>query len=165
MISLEDLEDLFDNLEDVGPTAAQLAEMHEIYRNDFFHDYVEVDGKEITVKHQKSWIKGFEGLPETFVHLLTREPSKGKPRTFDKLRANRIHWIKQILIQKDNPKIKYFEKIDQGYLKKHYWFEEKDFVVILKPVTDKLMIVTAFYVEVLKRKDFEWEYKKYRESL
>jgi len=156
MISLEDLEDLFDNLEDVGPTAAQLAEMHEIYRNDFFHDYVEVDGKEITVKHQKSWIKGFEGLPETFVHLLTREPLKGKPRTFDKLRANRIHWIKQILIQKDNPKIKYFEKIDQGYLKKHYWFEEKDFVVILKPVTDKLMIVTAFYVEVLKRKDFEW---------
>jgi len=165
MINLDDLEDLFDDLEIVGPTAVQLAKMHEIYRDDFFHDYVAVDGKEITVKHQKSWVKGFEDLPETFVHLITREPSKGKPRIFDKFRANRLHWVKQILIQKDNPKIKYFEKKDMGYMKKHYWFEEKDFVVILKPVTEKLMIVTAFYVEDLKKKDFEWNYKTYRESL
>ena len=84
---------------------------------------------------------------------------------FDKYRANRIHWVKQILLQKDNPKIKYFEKMDLGYLKKHYWFEEKDFVVILKPVSDTLMIVTAFYVEKLKKDDFEWDYEKYRESL
>jgi len=84
---------------------------------------------------------------------------------FDKYRANRIHWVKQILTQKDSPKIKYFEKIDQGYLKRHYWFEEKDFVVILKPVSDTLMIVTAFYVEKLKKDDFQWDYEKYRESL
>ena len=45
------------------------------------------------------------------------------------------------------------------------WFEEKDFVVILKPVSDTLMIVTAFYVEELKKDDFEWDYKTYRESL
>lgn len=165
MIDLDDLEDLFDDLDEVGPTAAQLARMHEIFRDDFFHDYVEVDGKEITVKHQKSWVKGFEELPETFVHLLTREPEKGKPRLFDKYRANRIHWVKQILLQKENPKIKYFEKVDRGYLKKHYWFEEKDFVVILKPVSDTLMIVTAFYVEELKKKDFEYDFKKYTESL
>lgn len=165
MINLDDLEDLFDDLDEVSPTAAQLTTMHEIYRDDFFHDYVEVDGKEITVKHQKSWLKGFEGYPETFVHLLTRETVKGKPRVFDKPRANRIHWVKQILLQKDNPKIKYFEKVDLGYLKKHYWFEEKDFVVILKPVSDTLTIVTAFYVEKLKKDDFEWDYEKYRKSL
>jgi hypothetical protein len=165
MIDLDDLEDLFDDLDEVGPTVAQLARMHEIFRDDFFHDYVEVEGKEITLKNHKSWVKGFEDLPETFVHLITREPSKGKPRTFDKLRANRIHWVKQILTQRDNPKIKYFEKVDMGYLKKHYWFEEKDFVVILKPVSADLLLVTAFYVEPLKKKDFEWDYNKYRESL
>ena len=60
MINLDDLEDLFDDLDEVSPTAAQLTTMHEIYRDDFFHDYVEVDGKEITLKHQKSWLKGFE---------------------------------------------------------------------------------------------------------
>jgi hypothetical protein len=38
-------------------------------------------------------------------------------------------------------------------------------VVILKPVSDTLMIVTAFYVEKLKRDDFEWDYEKYRKSL
>lgn len=165
MIDLDDLEDLFDDLDEVGPTAAQLTRMHEIYRDDFFHDYVEIEGKEITLKHQKSWVLGFEELPETFVHLITREPSKGRPRTFDKLRANRIHWVKQILTQRDNPKIKYFEKVDMGYLKKHYWFEEKDFVVILKPVNANLLLVTAFYVEALKKQDFEWDYNKYRESL
>lgn len=165
MISLDDLEDLFDNLDEVSPTEEQKKIMYEIYRDDFFHDYVEVDGKEITIKNQKSWVKGFEGYPETFVHLVTREPSKGKPREFDKYRANRIHWVKQILTQKDDPKIKYFEKIDLGYLKKHYWFEEKDFVVILKPVTEKLMIVTAFYVEKLKKSDFEWDYEQYKKSL
>ena len=165
MIDLDHLVDLFDDLDEVSPTAVQLAKMYEIYRNDFIHDYVEIDGKELTLKHQKTWLKGFEELPETFVHLLTREPSKGKPRTFDKLRANRIHWVKQILTQKDNPKIKYFEKVDQGYLKRHYWFEEKDFVVILKPVSANLLLVTAFYVETLKKQDFEWDYEKYRESL
>jgi len=165
MINLDDLEDLFDDLDEVGPTAAQLTTMHAIYRDDFFHEYVEVEGKEITLKHQKSWVKGFEELPETFVHLITREQSHGKPRVFDKYRANRIHWVKNILMQRDNPKIKYFEKIDKGYLKKHYWFEEKNFVVVLKPVSEKLMIVTAFYVEELKKKDFDWDYKLYQESL
>lgn len=165
MIDLDHLEDLFDDLDEVSPTAAQLAAMYEIYRNDFIHDYVAIDGKEITLKHQKTWLKGFEGYPETFVHLITREPSKGKDRTFDKLRANRIHWVKQILTQKDSSKIKYFEKVDQGYLKRHYWFEEKDFVVILKPVSANLLLVTAFYVETLKKQDFEWDYEKYRESL
>ena len=164
MIDLDNLEDLFDDLDEVSPTAVQLAKMHEIYRDDFFHDFVEVDGKEITLKTQKSWLKGFEGYPETFVHLLTRETVKGKPRLFDKYRANRIHWVKQILLQKDNPKIKYFEKMDLGYLKIHYWFEEKDFVVILKPVSANLLLVTAFYVETLKKQDFEWDYEKYRES-
>lgn len=165
MIDLDDLEDLFDDLDEVSLTEQQKKAMYDIYRDDFFHDYVEVDGKEITVKNQKSWVKGFEGYPETFVHLVTREPLKGKPREFDKLRANKIHWVKQILLQKDNPKIKYFEKVDQGYLKRHYWFEEKDFVVILKPVSETLLIVTAFYVEALKKQDFEWDYNKYRESL
>lgn len=165
MINLDDLVDFFDDLDEVNPTDEQKETMYKIYRDDFFHDYVEVDGKEITLKHQKSWVKGFEGYPETFVHLVTRETVKGKPRVFEKQRANRIHWVKQILLQIESPKIKYFEKIDLGYLKKHYWFEEKDFVVILKPVSEKLMIVTAFYVGKLKKKDFEWEYENYRKSL
>jgi hypothetical protein len=165
MIDLDHLEDLFDNLNEVSPTAAQLAEMYEIYKDEFVHDYVEIDGCKITLKSQKSWLKGFEELPETFVHLITREQTYGKPRIFDKYRANRIHWVKNILVQRDNPKIKYFEKVDKGYLKKHYWFEEKNFVVILKPVKADLLLVTAFYVEDLKKDDFEWDYNAYRESL
>ena len=165
MIDLDDLNDLFDDLNDVMPTPQQLLNMHEIYRDDFVHDYVEIDGCKLTLKNQKSWLKGFEGLPETFVHLLTREESFGKPRKFDKSRANKIHWVKQILIQKDDGRIKYFEKIDKGYLKRHYWFKAKKFVVILKPVNPDLLLVTAFHADETKQSDLEYDYNKYLESL
>jgi hypothetical protein len=165
MIELDELEDLFSDLDEVMPTESQKADMYDIYREDFFNDYVEIDGLELTLKSQKSWIKGFHEMPETFVHLVTREMTHGKPRTFDAKRANRIHWIKPILVQRDNPKINYFEKIDKGYLKQHYWFREKDFVVILKAIKTKILLVTAFYVDKLKKVDFDWDLNKYNESL
>ncbi|WP_298550186.1 hypothetical protein [uncultured Algibacter sp.] len=165
MIDLDDLDYLFDDLDETKPTKKQIAQMYEIYRDDFVNDYVEVDGRKITLKPQKSWVKGFEGMPETFVHLITREQTYGRPRVFDKDRANKMHWTKCVLAQRDSEKILYFEKKDKGYLKKHYWFKEKNFVVILKPVSKDLLLVTAFHVGKTKNKDFEWDYNTYNESL
>lgn len=50
-------------------------------------------------------------------------------------RANRIHWIKNILLQSQDRRIKFFQfRDEENVLKDHYWFEEKDFIVVLKPV-------------------------------
>lgn len=110
MSDLTNLEELFSDLDCDKPNENQLYKMYEIYTNELVDDYIEIDGLRLVFKSQKSWLKGFEGYPETFVHLITKEESYGKPRKFDKERANRIHWVKPILQNKDNPQIFYFEK-------------------------------------------------------
>ncbi|WP_028123660.1 hypothetical protein [Epilithonimonas tenax] len=162
MSDLENLEDLFDDLDDNIPCKEHFEEIYRIYQEELIDDYIEVDGVRLTFKSHKSWIKGFEGYPETFVHLITKEESYKKPRQFDSKRANRIHWIKCILKNIGNSKILYFEKKDKDdTTKKYYWYKEKNFVVILKPIQPKILLVTAFCVEKNKAMDFEYEYNKY----
>ena len=76
---------------------------------------------------RKSWHKDFRGLPETFVHLITRENKYKERREFDHERANRIHWVKEVLINHTSARVKYFEYADEkGVLKHHYWLEEEN---------------------------------------
>jgi hypothetical protein len=162
MDKLEDLRDLFDDLDQQFPCTEHLQKFYEIYQEELIDDYIEVDGDRLIFKGHKSWLKGFEGYPETFVHLITKEQAYGKPRIFDHKRANRIHWVKCILSNIKHQKILFFEKKDKdGVLKKYYWYKEKNFVVILKPIQPKVLLITAFCVEKTKAMDFEYDYDKF----
>ncbi|MCL1034675.1 hypothetical protein [Elizabethkingia anophelis] len=162
MDKLEDLQELFDDLNQQIPSKEHLEKFYEIYNKELSDDYIEIGGDRLTFKSQKSWVKEFEGYPETFVHLITKEQAYGKPRVFDSKRANRIHWVKCILSNIGHSKILFFEKKDKDdILKKYYWYKEKKFVVILKPIKPKILLVTAFCVEKTKEMDFEYDYKKF----
>ena len=90
---------------------------------------------------------GFRQYPETFVHVVTRKSKLSGKRHFDRERANRIHWIKNILLHSQDRRIKFFQfRDEENILKDHYWFEEKDFIVVLKPVTPNSLLITAFCV-------------------
>lgn len=162
MSNLEDLRELFDDLDHEFPCKEHLEKLYQIYQEELIDDYIEVDGIRLSFKSHKSWIKGFESYPETFVHLITKEQAYKKPRQFDSKRANRIHWVKCILSNIKDPKIFFFEKKDKDdVLKKYFWYKEKSFVVILKPIQPKILLVTAFCVEKTKAMDFEYDYNKF----
>lgn len=144
---LEELELLIPGL-DFNPTEEQLELLYERFRTDFIDNICTVDGANIIVKEQSSRVRDYEDFGETFVHVITRESKLKRQRNFDPDRANRIHWIRPILENSDAPEIRYFE-YEEGdrSIKKYYWYEDQNFLVILKPISKNLLLVTSFYID------------------
>ncbi len=159
---LDDLEILFDDL-GFDPTPEHLQDMLDCFMNDFVHNPFQIKGCNVKVITQGSWHRDFRGMPETFVHLITRENKYKGRREFDHERANRIHWIKEVLMNHTSARVKYFEYADErGILKHHYWLEEANFMVILKPVQPDLLVVTAFCIDDYERGRYRRRYNDFR---
>lgn len=162
MLNLDDLEELFDDLGFDEPTKDQLAQLEAIFQKDFVDEAFAINGCTVKIVNKASFNQEFKGYPETFVHLITRESKMKGQRMFDKERANRVHWIKPILVNFQNPRIKYYEYLDEkGIMKKHFWFQESDFMVVLKPIGNDLLIVTGFKVDALEKKRYLKRYQDY----
>lgn len=159
---LDDLEILFDDL-GADPTEEQLQEMLDCFMDDFVHNPFQIKGCNVKVITQQSWHRVFRGMPETFVHLITRENRYKDRREFDHERANRIHWVKAVLLNHTSARVKYFEYADEkGILKHHYWLEEENFIVVLKPVQPDLMVVTAFCIDDYEKARYRKRYNDFR---
>lgn len=162
MLKLDDLEELFDNLGFEEPTHEQLTQLLEIFNNDFVKNPFEVGGRKVKIVEKASFNREFKGYPETFVHLVTRESKLKGQRMFDRERTNRLHWIKPILLNLSDARIKYYEFTDEkGILKKHFWFQERDFMVVLKPIEKDLLVVTGFKVDKLEKPTYLKRYQNY----
>jgi hypothetical protein len=143
----DELELLFDDLTH-EPTTDQINSMLNHFLNDFVTNPFQINDVDVIVKVQPSWNRWFRGKPETFVHLITRESKYRNGREFDHLRANRIHWVKPILLNHASPRIKYFEYADSNKVVcNHYWLEEKDFMVVVKPIHPDFLVITAFCID------------------
>jgi hypothetical protein len=165
MIDLDELEDFFEDLSH-DPTDNQINQLEDIFYNDFVDNPFNIDGTPVKVILAGSFIRGFKGYAETFVHLITRESKLKERRQFDPQRANKLHWIKNVLLQKNNARIKYFEYADEkGVGKHHYYFEEADYMVVLKPVTADLVVVTAFCIDAFEKQRYRKRYQEYRDAL
>ena len=56
-------------------------------------------------------------------------------RVFDYQRANRVHWIRPILEQRIDPRIKYFQYTEgDGALRDYYWYDNKNYIVIVEQI-------------------------------
>lgn len=161
---LDDLEIMFDDLE-IDPTAEQLKEMLDCFMDDFVNNPFQIKGCDVKVIIRQSWHKDFKGMPETFVHLITRESKYKERREFDRERANRIHWVKEVLINHTSARIKYFEYADnKGIVKQHYWLQEKNFMVVLKPVQLNLLVVTAFCIDNYEKVKYRKRYNDFMDG-
>jgi hypothetical protein len=98
-----------------------------------------------------------------FVHLITRGNKYKDRMEFDHERANRIHWVKAVLLNHTSARVKYFEYADEkGILKHHYWLEEENFIVVLKPVQPDLMVVAAFCIDDYEKARYRKRYNDFR---
>ncbi len=163
MIELDDLDDLFDDLPFDNPSDEQLNEMRRIFEEDFIDNPFDIDGSNVKVITNPSWNREFQGEAETFVHLITRKSHLKGRRQFDRHRANRIHWIKPILLQRNDLRVRFFEdEDDKGVLKQHYWYEEGNHMVVVKPIGNDTLVVTGFVVDADAAPGIRRRYYEYR---
>lgn len=147
-MELDDLEDLFDDLEIDAPSPEQLFRMYGIFLQDIVRNPLIVNGQEVKYNNSPSRHPLCRGKAQTFEHIITRESKLSKKRNFDRMRANKIHWIRPIIEHADSPRVKYFERInDKGQNQFFYWVEEKSFIIIIRNIEPDYLLITCFCVD------------------
>jgi hypothetical protein len=160
---LEELEVLFDDLDIEEPTPEQSFKMYGIFLNDFIKTPMMIDGRRLKVNENKSKHPLFKGKSKGFVHLVTRESKYSGKRNFDNQRANRIHWVKPILENASDNRIKYFERInDDNFNQRFYWFKEKNLIVILREIEPDVLLVTSFCVDDMEKRKYQGWYNEFK---
>lgn len=165
-MELDELEDLFEDLDIKDPTDDQLYEMYGIYLNDLVHSEVNFEEKKVIVNKARVRNKKegyFVGKHKSFDHIVTRECKYSGKRQYDRDRANKIHWIKVIIENCSCPLIKQFEKIDRdGDRNIFLWLESKSYVVILREKQPDLFLVTGYCVDATEQGRFRSDYMEYK---
>jgi hypothetical protein len=149
----------------IDPTAEHLVHLLKTFNADFITHPLVIDGLNVKVVLKNSKVRGFTAYPETFVHLITRKGQRGE-RIFDRHRANRIHWIRSILEEKNNGEVTYFEyREGDGTMRDYYWYKEGDFLVIMEKKSPNYVIISSFVVDKENREYYEKRYQKYKAGL
>jgi hypothetical protein len=163
-MKLEELEDLFENLDIDSPNKEQLYHIYGIYLRDFVNSELEYEGKKVLVN--KALVKDkregcFLNKQKTFDHIVTRKSQFTNKRKFDKDRANKIHWIKCIIENSTNALIKKYEVIKDAKKSIILWLQSKKYVVILREEEPNVLLVTGYCVDQTEEARFNSEYKQY----
>lgn len=143
-----DLFNLDDHIPGLGidPSAEHLEELFQLFKADFLDNEFYLNGCKVMIDVRKSKEKGYEKYPHTFVKIITRGV-KGK-RCFDKKRANKIHWIKPILENKDTEDVTCFQFLEaDGKTRDYFWFKEGFFLVIMEKIKPDYVIVSCFHID------------------
>jgi hypothetical protein len=165
MNSLDDLEDLFEDLSIDGPSETQLFEMYGRYLNDIVKNPIVINGIKLAFNKNPSKHPICKGKHQCFEHIVTRESKHSKIRNFDPDRANKIHWIRPILENINDSRIKYFEAInDNGENQQFYWYEEKMYIIIIREIKANLLLITSFSVDKEERYNYKKKYENFREK-
>jgi hypothetical protein len=163
MSSLDDLEDLFEDLSIDGPDKAQMFTMYGHYLNDIVKNPIVINGITLTFNSNASRHPVCKGKHQCFEHIITRESKHSGKRVFDPERANKIHWIRPILENVVDPRIKYFEAAnDNDQNQQFYWFEEKNFIIIIREITPNLLLITSFSIDKEGRSSYKKKYEAFR---
>lgn len=160
---LDSLEMLFDHLDIDEPTPYQLDELYRIYLKDVCN--ITFRNEKIKVNTNKSRHPICRGKHKTFEHLITRKSKYSGKRNFDRDRTNRIHWIKPIIENYKDVRIKYFAELNHNNQLQHFFFyEEKDFITIIRELSNGLIIVTAYFVDTMRKRGFMKKYYAYKKE-
>jgi hypothetical protein len=160
---LDVVEDLFDYLDIDGPDRDQMYGLYGVFKKDMIDEPISINGIQVAYDKRRSRHPLFRGKPAGFEHICTRKSDHSQKRYFDPERANKIHWIKLVVEFKEDTRVRYFEHIhDNGKNQQYYWLHEKDYVVIIREITNDLQLVTAFKVDKIMRIKYQNRYNKYQ---
>ncbi len=159
---LDSLEDLYDDLSIDGPTPDQLYCLYGVFLNEIVKNPILIKGVELQFNRDKSKHPVCKNKMKAFEHIITRESKYKGKRDFDPERANKIHWIKPVIENANSPRVLYFERInDEGYNQQFYWYEEKNFMVIVREKTPNLFLITCFKTDIDEKLKFRGWYNEF----
>lgn len=104
----------------------------------------------IQLLNEPDW---YNGLNEKFVHIITREvkensrKSSRKIREFRSERALRIHWIKPILENCNDKRIRRFKCLKYSGREREYFWFVKGYMVIVEFINPEVALITGFCVD------------------
>jgi len=100
---------------------------------------------------------------ETFVHIITRKNELTGKRKYIQERANRIHWVRPILTYSNLVAIKVFRRQHaNSQWQQFFWYEEKDFVVVVREIKPHFLLITAYCVDKENKNQFKRWYQEYK---
>ncbi|MFD1551719.1 hypothetical protein DNU06_02545 [Putridiphycobacter roseus] len=142
----------------------QIDTMYKLFSSHFIDTPLIIEGKTIKIITSKTRVKEYSDYCETFYHVITENTSHG--RIINNQRLNRVHWIKTIIENQHLRAISVFKwKDHNGIHKLHLWFKRKSFVVVLKDVSNDVMVVTAFCVSSENEIKFKERLENYQKSI
>ena len=129
-----------------------ITQLYEVFVKDFVTNPFQVEGATVLIKDVLSEHLGlpyfFNQYRHDFVHCITRKSDYTKRRVFEPERANRIHWIKPILLNHHERSIKYYLFTESdGKVRDYFWYEEKKYVVILEKVSADYWLISGHCVD------------------
>ena len=135
--------------------------LYDVFRKDFIQERPK--HLSCTVRYNGNIYEFSQGKVEGFWHVITRYDSTKTNRLINYPRAKRLPWAKPLMENPDKDAIKFFI-YDEGSNSKgirHYiWFENGNYVVILRKRRDDFFWITAFYVDDHKRKDLQRRFEQ-----
>ena len=162
---LDLLEDLFEDLDIDGPDTAQMFQLYGVFKRDMITAPIFINKQQVGFDSRKSVHPLFKGKPVGFEHICTRESKHSRNRNFDPERTNKIHWIKPVICNQENDRVKYFERLHfNGQNQRYFWFQSKNYVVIVREITSNLQLVTAFKVDKTEENRFKIWYNDYKKA-
>jgi len=162
---LDDLDDLFEDGFVGNPTKDQMFQLYGVFLKDIVNNPIVINGVELIYNKNKSRHPLCKGKMQAFEHIITRENKYKGRREFDAERANKIHWIRPILENRSDPRIKYFERInDDGHNQQFYWYEEKSFIIIIREIKPDYFLITSFSVDTFEKPKYKRYYDEYRQK-
>ena len=134
--------------------------LHDQFCESFINNCVYLDGKPLKIKpypykraksdNLPDW---YNGLNEKFVHIITREVKNGnrknarKIREFRSERALHVHWIKPILENCSDRRIRRFRYIESDGKEREYFWFYKGYIVIVEYINPDFALITGFCVD------------------
>ncbi|MDQ6528937.1 hypothetical protein [Flavobacterium sp. LHD-85] len=162
---LDLLEDLFEYLDLDGPDKDQMFQLYGIFKQDMITEPIFIGSQQVGYDNRKSTHPLFKGKPVGFEHICTRESKYSGRRNFDPERTNKIHWIKPVIHNQADNRVKYFERLHfNGQNQRYFWLETKSYVVIVREITLNLQLVTAFKVDKTNENSFKKWYQEYKKA-
>ena len=158
-----------------GVAATEQNKMNVLYaisHRDFFENTVIIDGTPLRVKpylyknsKKDKLPTDFERYYEKFVHVITRTTKGGRRKTagqireFREERANRVHWIRPILENRNDKRVTCFKYIeDDGTIRDYYWYRGKQYIVIVEYIQPNYALITGFLVDCDNQPHYQNKY-------
>lgn len=138
----------------------KVLELHKLFCNDFIEGSVTLDNREVKVKtfpynrsHKDGLPEWYDGLNEKFVHIITREVKSSnrkcseRVREFRSERALRVHWIRPILENCSDRRIRRFKCLEYSGREREYFWFLKGYMVIVEFLNPQVALITGFCVD------------------